>query len=81
MGLPERRLEQLRSEFHVDSHDLWEQEDDRKQARPRQNQWNDNREKIQTQMETMGSKDESEDNRSLLDQVQVENRERYDYSH
>ena len=80
MGLPERRLEQLRSEFHVDSHDLWEQEDDRKQARPRQNQWNDNREKIQTQMETMGSKDESEDNRSLLDQVQVENRERYDYS-
>ena len=39
MGLPERRLEQLRSEFHVDSHDLWEQEDDRKQARPRQNQW------------------------------------------
>ena len=68
------------SEFFVDSHDLWEQEDDPRQARPRQNQWNDNREKVQTQMETKGSKEESEDNRSLLDQVQVENRERYDYS-
>ena len=34
---------------------------------------------MQTQMET-GSKEESEDNQSLLDQVQVENRERYDYS-
>ena len=80
MGLSGRRLQQLQSEFYVDSHDLWEQEDDPRQARPRQEQWNDNREKVQTQMETMGSKDESEDNRSLLDQVQVENRERYDYS-
>ena len=80
MGLSGRRLQQLQSEFYVDSHDLWEQEDDSRQARPRQEQWNDNREKVQTQMETMGSKDESEDNRSLLDQVQVENRERYDYS-
>lgn len=80
MELPERRIQLLQSEFYVDSHDLWGQEDNPKQARPRQNQWNDNREKMQTQMETMGSKDESEDNRSLLDQVQVENRERYDYS-
>lgn len=79
MNLPERRVKLLKSEFFVDSHDLWEQEDDPKQSRPRQNQWDDNREKMQTQMET-GSKEESEDNQSLLDQVQVENRERYDYS-
>ena len=64
MGLSGRRLQQLQSEFYVDSHDLWEQEDDSRQARLWQEQWNDNREKVQTQMETMGSKDESEDNRA-----------------
>ena len=40
-------------------------------ARSRQNKWNDNREKMQTELET-GSKDASEDNRSLLEEVQVE---------
>ena len=79
MELPERRLDMLKAEFFVDSHDLWEQEDSPKIARSRQNKWNDNREKMQTEMET-GSKDASEDNRSLLEEVQVENRERYDYS-
>ena len=79
MELPERRLDMLKAEFFVDSHDLWEQEDSPKIARSRQNKWNDNREKMQTELET-GSKDASEDNRSLLEEVQVENRERYDYS-
>ena len=50
-----------------------------KSPRSRQNKWNDNREKMQTELET-GSKDASEDNRSLLEEAQVENRERYDYS-
>ena len=45
----------------------------------RQNQWNDNRERMQTQMETMGSEEESENEQSLLDSIQVENEERYDY--
>ena len=79
MELPDRRLDMLKAEFFVDSHDLWEQEDSPKIARSRQNKWNDNREKMQTELET-GSKDASEDNRSLLEEVQVENRERYDYS-
>ncbi|MCB7318878.1 vWA domain-containing protein [Lacrimispora sp. 210928-DFI.3.58] len=75
----EKRLRQLQAEFMVDSHDLWEQEEDPRQAMRRQNQWNDNREKMQTSMET-GSKEESEEEGSLLDSLQVENRERYDYS-
>lgn len=45
----------------------------------RQNQWNDNRERMQTQMETMGAEEESENEQSLLDSIQVENEERYDY--
>lgn len=77
MKLPERRIRLLEAEFMVDQHDLWEQEGPR-QSRPRQNQWAENREKLQTRLET-GSKEEGEDGKSLLDQVKVENRERYDY--
>ena len=72
-------MDQLRAEFKVDDHDLWEQEEDPRQAVTRQNQWNDNREKMQTQMETMGSKDESRGDEGLKDMLRVENRERYDY--
>ena len=79
MALPERRLRQLQAEFHLDDHDLWEQEADPSAAMTRQNQWNDNRERMQTQMETMGSEEESENEQSLLDSIQVENEERYDY--
>ena len=50
-----------------------------RQAITRQNQWNDKREKMQTQMETMGSQDESQENESLQDMLRAENRERYDY--
>ena len=47
-------------------------------ASRRQNQWKDNREKLQTAME-MGVKDGARDNESLMEQVRAENRERYDY--
>ena len=67
MELPKRRMEQLEAEFHVDDHDLWEQEPDPSAAMTRQNQWNDNRERMQTQMETMGAEEESENEQSLLD--------------
>lgn len=78
MKLSPRRLGVLRAEFMVDSHDLWEQAKNSRQAVTRQNQWNDNREKMQTGLET-GSRDASEDNQSLLDEIRVENRVRYDY--
>ena len=79
MELSDRRLGQLQSEFKVDDHDLWDQDENPRQAITRQNQWNDKREKMQTQMETMGSRDESGENESLQDMLRVENRERYDY--
>lgn len=79
MKLSPRRLGLLREEFMVDSHDLWEQEENSRQSVTRQKQWEDNREKMQTGLET-GSRDASEDNQSLLDEIRVENRERYDYS-
>lgn len=78
MNLPKRQKESLVAAFTVDNHGFWKKEQPPKAAVERQNRWKDNREKMQTAMET-GSKDESDDNQSLLEQVQVENRERYDY--
>lgn len=78
LNLSKKQMSRLEQEFLVDSHERWEQEDLRKQAMPRQNQWNDNRQKLQTEMESFAG-DPSQDSGSLMDQVQIENRERYDY--
>lgn len=78
MRLPERRFQLLQQEFMIDSHDLWEEESPSVQSQIRQNQWKDNREKMQTAMET-GSDSSRDDSESLMDEIQVENRERYDY--
>lgn len=78
MNLPKRQKDSLIAAFTVDNHSFWKREQPPKAAIERQNRWKDNREKVQTAMET-GSKDESDGNESLLEQVQAENRERYDY--
>ncbi len=80
MELTEAQYQRMADEFLVDSHDLWYEEKTQKQAVPRQSRWNDNREKLQTRMESMSREEaQSEDERSLLEQVRAENRERYDY--
>lgn len=79
MKLTERQLEHLETEFLVDDHQYWQLPPDApKTGVVRQNQWSNNREKLQTEMETMGNQ-QDEDTKSLLEQVQVENRSRYDY--
>lgn len=78
MNLTEKQHGRLAAEFLVDDHRNWDEEDAPKQVIPRQSQWNDNREKMQTQMEAFAN-EASEDSKSLLEQVQIENRERYDY--
>lgn len=79
MQLTEKQMKRLEAEFAVDGHDLWEQEQPNSRMIRRQNQWKENRERMQTELESFGSKDESEASRDLLEQVQVENRERIDY--
>ena len=80
MELTEAQYRRLAEEFLVDSHDLWDEEKTRKQAVPRQNRWNDNREKLQTRMESMSQEEsQSEDEGNLMEQVRAENREHYDY--
>lgn len=79
MKLTERQLERLEAEFLVDDHQYWQLPPDApKTGVVRQNQWSNNREKLQTEMETMGNQ-QDEDTKSLLEQVQVENRSCYDY--
>lgn len=79
MDFNPKQLERLALEFYRDGHDLWEREMPKSQMIRRQNQWKDHRERLQTEMETLGAKDPSEVGHTLLEQVQAENRERYDY--
>ena len=79
MNLLDKQRERLAAEFYVDDHGYWELPDEEpKLSVVRQNQWDNNRERLQTEMETMGNQ-QDEDSQSLLEHVQVENRERYDY--
>ncbi len=79
MDLPEKMLARLAVDFCVDDHRYWELPDNSpKTSISRQNQWGDSRDKLQTEMEMMGGQQE-EGSRCLLEQVKVENRERYDY--
>lgn len=75
---PQPYLDRLAREFTVDDHRLWQQEDNPASTQPRQKKWEDIRDRMQTEMETF-SKEASEGARSLTDQIQIENRKRYDY--
>lgn len=71
-------LGRLLNEFTVDDHSKWNTKEDPKSRQQQENRWQDIREKMETEMETF-SKEASEGSKSLLDAVQVENRQRYDY--
>ena len=75
-NISKEEREALALEFYVDSHEYW---DDKKvNSSLRQNSWSNKREKMQTNMETF-SNDEDESHKSLRKQVEIENREKYDY--
>ena len=78
MNLDMESLMKMRLEFYVDNHEIWEQEMPPEQKVERQNQWKDLNEKLQTEMETIGKESDGSSD-GLLDQVQVTNREHYDY--
>lgn len=70
--------QKLAAEFRRDDHRRWFQEDTQKQVPNRQKRWEDLREKMQTEMETL-QKEAASEAKSLLEKIQVENRQRYDY--
>ena len=74
-----RAQARLMLEFLVDDHDLWQRQENAPNApMEQQNQWKDIRDKMETELETF-SKEAAEDSKSLVEQLKVENRERYDY--
>ena len=79
-ALTQRQYERLTEEFREDSHEFWEQAPPTGLPVPRQNHWKDSREKLQTELEAMGQKEQGDgEGDELLQQVRAENRERYDY--
>ena len=83
MRLSESEYWKFAGEFHRDDHGLWGKEDDEKpspksQPKNNKNDWDDKREKMQVEMEAFAN-EATEDDRDLMDQLAVENRERYDY--
>lgn len=82
MGLSESEYLRLAQEFHRDDHCRWGQNDNdpspKNQPKNQKDDWDDKREKMQVEMEAFAN-EATEDDRDLLDQLAVENRERYDY--
>lgn len=75
--LNERDLERLEAEFRIDSHRFWPEEDQKKKQQV-ENKWQDVSDKMETDMETF-SKDASSASGGFIDQLKVENKERFDY--
>lgn len=80
-NLAETELEKLESEFYVDDHRYWENQQPDQKKNPDSDlkrKWQDINGKMETDLETF-SKEASEKNGDLLGQMKVENRERHDY--
>lgn len=78
MELEEKTVRELQEEFTVDDHCFWKNSEDPQRRSEIQNRWEEVSEQTQTEMETF-AKESTSDAGDLLEQMQVENRERYDY--
>lgn len=77
--LTDKELERLEQEFYVDDHKYWENKYPRQKPDPSlQQKWQDINERMETDLETF-SKEASERSGDLLDQIKIENRDRYNY--
>ena len=77
--LSEKDRERLETEFYVDDHHYWENQQPKKRPDPnRERKWKEMNEQMQTDLETF-SKEASEQSGDLLDQLKIENKERFSY--
>lgn len=76
--LTEAEIKRIGEEFVMDSHSFWPAKDQPKMQQEIQNQWQDISEKMELDMETF-SQEMSADAGDMVRQMQIENRERYDY--
>lgn len=79
MGLSPGAFGRMQSEFFVDDHKYWPNgTEDPPVAEDLNQRWQDISEKMQTEMESF-SKEQAEGSQAMLEQLKVENRERFDY--
>ena len=76
--LTEAEIKRIGEEFVMDSHSFWPAKDQPKMQQEIQNQWQDISEKMELDMETF-SHEMSADTGDMVRQMQIENRERFDY--
>lgn len=74
----EKLISRLEQEFYVDDHDMWPSPEDNDNKQDLNQRWQDISEQMQTDMETF-NRETSSQSESLMEQVRVENRTRYDY--
>lgn len=74
----EKLLARLEQEFYVDDHDLWPPQEGNSPNQELNQRWQDISQQMQTDMDTF-NKETSSQSESLMEQVKVENRTRYDY--
>jgi len=83
-ALEEYKLRKLEKEFRIDDHSLWPKPPEKDNQSPSSamqqlnDKWQEISEKMQTELETF-SKEASNGEGELADELAVENRERYDY--
>lgn len=77
-GLEIGEFTNMKMEFWRDDHCLWEKEIPPEKQSEREKTWKELNEKLETEMETF-SKEATENEETLFHQVQLENKERYDY--
>ena len=73
-----REMERMIREFTVDDHKYWAKDEDDDRKSEMNQRWQDISEKMQTDMETF-SQEAASNTGHFLDQIRVENRQRYDY--
>ena len=73
------RLRRLKEEFYVDDHSLWSGGKRRAPSqRPKEN-WDDIRDKMETELQSFGQDSAVGASEGILEQIKVENRDSYDY--
>ncbi|WP_461810923.1 vWA domain-containing protein [Faecalimonas sp.] len=76
--MEEEDLQRMEVEFYRDNHSMWSEYLSPQSIQERNKPWKEDSEKMQTEIETFG-KEQSDEIKEVLEQIQVENREKYDY--
>ena len=77
-SLSEAETARWMQEFHLDAHSLWESDPGRGAQNPNRKRWDDIRDRMQTEI-ALFSREASQGEGELLEQLRISSRSRYDY--